>query len=198
MTLAHTISRPIEVLMPAKTPAPSGQPGEAAMTAPAKSGRRPPTNKVLAAAIALVAVAAAVAWYLFRPQGLPEGFASGNGRIEATEVDVAAKIPGRLKEIHVREGDFVRPDQVVAQMDVATLEAQHSEYVAKHKQALDAVATADARVAMARADAAAAEAVVAQREAELDAARRRLACGRSHPERREGGGGGRAGGDRGR
>jgi HlyD family secretion protein len=60
-------------------------------------------------------------------------------------------------------------------MDVATLEAQRVESVAKHKQALDAMATADAQVSRARADLAAAQAVVAEREAELDAAQRRLA-----------------------
>jgi HlyD family secretion protein len=37
-----------------------------------------------------------------------EGLASGNGRIEATDIDVAAKIPARIKEILVHEGDFVR------------------------------------------------------------------------------------------
>src|SRR5262249_40714353 len=33
-------------------------------------------------------------WLYFQPQGLPEGFASGNGRIEATEVDVVTKLTG--------------------------------------------------------------------------------------------------------
>jgi hypothetical protein len=37
-----------------------------------------------------------------------EGLASGNGRIEATDIDVAGKIPARIKEILVHEGDFVR------------------------------------------------------------------------------------------
>lgn len=37
-----------------------------------------------------------------------EGLASGNGRIEATDIDVAAKIPARIEEILVHEGDFVR------------------------------------------------------------------------------------------
>ncbi|KUJ92332.1 MAG: secretion protein HlyD family protein, partial [Pseudomonas sp. 63_8] len=41
---------------------------------------------------AAVAVLAATAWWQLRPNGLGEGFASGNGRIEATEVDVATKL----------------------------------------------------------------------------------------------------------
>ena len=133
-------------------------------------------NRRLAAVVVLiVALVAAGAWYVLRPQGLPDGFASGNGRIEATDIDVAAKIPGRLQDVYVKEGDYVTAGQVVAQMDVATLEAQRQEADAKLKQALDGVATADARVSVRRSELASAQAIVVQREAELDAAQRRLA-----------------------
>ncbi len=47
--------------------------------------------------VGLLAVAAIVAWWLLRPAGVPEGFAVSNGRIEATEVDIASKIAGALK-----------------------------------------------------------------------------------------------------
>ena len=58
-------------------------------------------------------------WQVSRPTGLGEGFASGNGRIEATEVDVAAKLPGRVAEIKVDEGDFVKAGEIVgAALDV--------------------------------------------------------------------------------
>jgi HlyD family secretion protein len=30
---------------------------------------------------------------------MPEGIAKSNGRVEATQVDVAAKYPGRLEEV---------------------------------------------------------------------------------------------------
>ena len=33
---------------------------------------------------------------------------SGNGRIEATEIDVSTRSAGRIKEILVRDGDFVK------------------------------------------------------------------------------------------
>jgi|APFre7841882724_1041349.scaffolds.fasta_scaffold227374_1 hypothetical protein len=45
--------------------------------------------------------------YQQRPAGLPAGFASGNGRLEAVEVDVATKIAGRLAELGPHEGDMV-------------------------------------------------------------------------------------------
>src|SRR5271166_5171097 len=36
---------------------------------------------------------------------LPEGIAKNNGRIEATEIDVASKYAGRLESVMVDEGD---------------------------------------------------------------------------------------------
>ncbi len=58
---------------------------------------------------------------------LPKGFASGNGRIEAKLVDIAAKEPLRVKEIRVDEGDLVRPGEVLVLMDTNTLEAEMAE-----------------------------------------------------------------------
>lgn len=52
--------------------------------------------------VGLLVVLAAAAWWLLRPPGLPEGFASSNGRIEATEVDIASKIAGRIDTILVK------------------------------------------------------------------------------------------------
>ena len=55
---------------------------------------------------------------------LPKGLASGNGRIEAKLVDIAAKEPLRVKEIRVDEGALVHPGDVLAVMDTATLQAE--------------------------------------------------------------------------
>lgn len=123
---------------------------------------------------AAVAVAGFFAWQHFKPQGLPPGFATGNGRIEATEIDIAAKIPGRIREILVNEGDFVTVGQLVARMDTATLEAQRREAEAQLRMALIAVDTARSLVTQREAEKAAAEAVVAQREADVDGAQRRF------------------------
>ncbi|HXX82991.1 MAG TPA: HlyD family efflux transporter periplasmic adaptor subunit [Casimicrobiaceae bacterium] len=125
--------------------------------------------------VVLLIGAGGLGWYLMQPKGLPEGFASSNGRIEATEIDVATKLPGRLKDIYVKEGELVKAGQVVAQMDVETLEAQRAEARAKLDQATHAVATNQAEVNVRKSDTAAAQAMVTQRQTELDAARRRLA-----------------------
>jgi HlyD family secretion protein len=47
------------------------------------------------ASVDALAIIAALAWYELRPTGLGTAFASGNGRIEATDIDVARKLPGR-------------------------------------------------------------------------------------------------------
>ncbi len=134
------------------------------------------TMKRLAAGLAvlLLTAGAAQAWRMTHRQGPGAGFVSGNGRIEATEIDIATKLPGRVAQVLVDEGDVVRAGQVVARMDPGSLRAQKVESLAREQQARDAVAGAQAQLAMRRSDLAAAGAVVAQRASELDAARRRL------------------------
>ena len=101
--------------------------------------------------------------------------ASGNGRIEATEIDIDAKIPGRIKQIMVEEGDFVKAGQVVARMDTDTLEAQLREAQAKLQEAIDAVETARSQLVQREAEKRASIAVVAQREAEFNVGKKRFA-----------------------
>lgn len=112
-------------------------------------------------------------WMELRSAGLGEGFASGNGRIEATEIDVATKLAGRILTIDADEGDFVQPGQVLATMDVQVLEAQLKQAQAQVRQADNAVLTASAIVQQRQSEKQAAEAAVNQRVAELTAAQKR-------------------------
>jgi len=134
--------------------------------------------------IAALVAAALVAWQMLRPKGPGKGFVAGNGRLEATEIDVAAKLAGRVENILVSDGDFVTAGQTLAHMQVQTLEAQRDEAAARLQQAITAVASAEAQVAMRESDKQAVLALVTQRESESDAARRRLA--RSETLTREG------------
>jgi len=109
--------------------------------------------------IALLAVGFAVWWSNFRIPPLV-GFAVGNGRLEATEVDIATKFHGRVEEILFDEGDRVQAGQIVARMDTASLEAQLAE--------------AEASVVRARKQRITAIAVVAQRKSECNLARKNL------------------------
>jgi HlyD family secretion protein len=102
---------------------------------------------VWALAAMLAAGGAMVAWQHFRAPELPAGFAMGNGRIEATEIDIATKLPGRIMEVLAKEGDTVQAGQVVARMDSQTLEAELRQAEAQVRQAHDAKATAAAVVA---------------------------------------------------
>ena len=133
-------------------------------------------NRLILLAIAVAVLAAgAYAWTTLRPQGPGNGLVSGNGRIEATEIDVAAKLGGRVQSIVVKEGEFVKAGQPLAHMQIDTLEASHDEAKARHQQAVAAVASAQAQVAVRESDRQAVLALVAQRQSELDAAQRRLA-----------------------
>ena len=79
-----------------------------------------------------------------RKNALPDGIVSGNGRIDAKLVDVAAKEPLRVKEILVDEGALVKPGQVLVRLDTTTLESQLAEAQA-------GVEAAEEKLAMARA-----------------------------------------------
>ncbi len=63
-------------------------------------------------------------WWQQRADRLPEGITATNGRVESEEVEIAAKLPGRIAEILVREGDTVAAGQVVARMDQSETLAQ--------------------------------------------------------------------------
>jgi len=92
-----------------------------------------------------------------RGRDLPDGIVKTNGRIEATQVDVAAKYPGRLATLTVDEGDEVTAGQVVGTISSPETEAQlrgAQAQVLKAKQAL-----------------AEAIALIAQRQSDLDFAR---------------------------
>lgn len=80
-----------------------------------------------------------------RGRDMPEGIVKTNGRLEATQVDVSAKYPGRLAKVNVNEGDEVTAGQVVATIASPETEAQlrnAQAQVLKSKRALaEAVAT---------------------------------------------------------
>lgn len=98
------------------------------------------TKRLLPVAVIALCIAVAfLAWEWFKPNGLPDGIASGNGRIEAVEIDIATKTPGRVKDILANEGDFVRTGQILAVMDTAVLEAQRREAEAQLQRAVISV-----------------------------------------------------------
>jgi HlyD family secretion protein len=99
-------------------------------------------------AIVLVGIAAVIGTRYVRGRryAVPKGIAWGNGRIEATEVDVSAKLPLRVKEVLVQEGDLVKPGQVVARLDTVTLEAELAQANESQAAAVEKLAVADAAI----------------------------------------------------
>jgi HlyD family secretion protein len=82
-----------------------------------------------------------------RGRDMPEGIVKTNGRLEATEVDVAAKYPGRLATVTVNEGDEVTAGQVVATISSPETEAQLRAAQAQLLKAKQALAEAEANIA---------------------------------------------------
>jgi HlyD family secretion protein len=100
-----------------------------------------------------------------RGRTMPEGIVESNGRLEATEVDVSSKYPGRLATLTVNEGDEVTAGQVVATISSPETEAQ--------------LRGAQQEVLKAKQDFAAAVALIAQRKSDLTTATRDYQRGES-------------------
>jgi len=100
----------------------------------------------LLVAVLLGAGVGAYFWRNPAKQPLPAGIIASNGRLEATEVDIAAKLAGRIETVLVQEGDFVERGQVVARMDTSVLRAQLREARAEASRVRLSVSTANAIV----------------------------------------------------
>jgi HlyD family secretion protein len=137
----------------------------------------PPLSKsrLLRLAIALGLVGGLVwGWHRHTAAVAEPWITSGNGRIEATEIDIATRTPGRVTSILVDEGDFVSAGQTLAEMDTAVLAAQLREAQAGLQRARIGIETAQSLVTQRAAEHTAAQALVAQREAERRAAQQRF------------------------
>jgi HlyD family secretion protein len=85
----------------------------------------------LLALLVVAGTAIFIGWEMVRGKGGGEVLVA-NGTIEATEVEVSSKLPGRIAQLLVREGDAVQANQIIARLDMAEIEAE----VAQHRAAL--------------------------------------------------------------
>ena len=103
--------------------------------------------KWIAAGVAVAIIAfIGVKYALKRRNALPEGIASGNGRIEGKLVDVSAREPLRVLKILVDEGALVKPGQVLVRMDTVTLDSERAEANAAVQAAEEKLAGARANI----------------------------------------------------
>ena len=79
-------------------------------------------------------------------ESMPEGIVKTNGRIEAIQVDVAAKYPGRLVDITVEEGSEVKAGQVVGRVSSPEYEAQLRAAQSNLDKAKQALAEAESLI----------------------------------------------------
>jgi len=145
---AQTVASPLTVAEPAPDlhPVPIIETTSVVATIPPASRRWRTPVRWLVLAIAVAGGLAIYFWKPFSSPPLPAGIVSSNGRLEATEIDIATKLAGRIEAMLVQEGDFVERGQVVARMDTSVLRAQLREAQADSNRARMALATANAVV----------------------------------------------------
>jgi HlyD family secretion protein len=108
------------VVPPSALVAPSAGPPPAAAAQP--SWRRWIRPGLLLLVLLLAAVGGGY-WWLHPRAGLPPGIASGNGRLEADEIDIDTKFAGRIATLFADEGDLTKAGEVLAKMDTQDLQA---------------------------------------------------------------------------
>ncbi|HWQ69862.1 MAG TPA: HlyD family efflux transporter periplasmic adaptor subunit [Patescibacteria group bacterium] len=118
-----------------------------------------PKRKIalLVALLALGGAAIIAVWGLVREKGDGNSLMA-NGTIEGTEVEVSSKLPGRLAQLLVKEGDQVQANQVIARLDTSEIEAE----------------VAQAQAALARAEAQLKEQLAGSRLQEIEEMRANL------------------------
>lgn len=81
-----------------------------------------------------------------RGEKMPAGIFKTNGRIEATQVDIGAKYPGRVADLTVEEGSEVTEGQVVGRISSPEYEAQLKAAQANVERAKKSMAEAEALI----------------------------------------------------
>lgn len=107
------------------------------------------------------------AFLALRRQAAPNGVLRLSGNVEATEAELSFRVPGRLAERLVDEGETVRAGQVVARLDALDLERQVA--VRRAEVAAARAALADLVAGSRPEEIARAEAAAQRAQAALDA-----------------------------
>src|SRR3954469_15580465 len=98
-----------------------------------KRSRLMPTKRVIAiGAVLLLAAAGTGAYWMFHRKPAPLRLP---GTVEIQEVRLSSRIGGRVKAVLVREGERLRPGQVLCEFEAPELEAQREQARQKRDQA---------------------------------------------------------------
>lgn len=123
--------------------------------------------------IILILAAAAVGLYLWKSGTFnkPDNRILVSGNLELTLVDLSFKVAGRMTELNVKEGDWVKKGQLIARLDPTQLQQQRFRDVAAIS---NAQSNYDQLVTSIQYQEATLESDVAARKADLDEARAKL------------------------
>ena len=127
-------------------------------------------QKLLFWIILAVALCGAFALYDFIANRKPYDttkFVMGNGRIEATEVTISAKLAGRIEKIYIEEGQLVTNGQKLVEMQTDELRADLLKAKAALAEAEAKVKEAESAIAVREAEAEAAKGTVAEKKSQL-------------------------------
>ena len=127
-------------------------------------------KKILLWSVLVAALCGAFGLYSFiinRKPYDPTKFVMGNGRIEATEVTISAKLPGRIEKIYIEEGDLVTNGQKLVEIQTDELRADLLKVRASLAEAEAKVKEAEATIAVKQAEAEAARGTVAEKKSQL-------------------------------
>ena len=132
MQTPRTDAQPPVVLEPAPPSPGGGAPGQPAWGETAPRASRVPSIIV---GVIVAAIAGLSIWFLVRPQPLLV-----QGEVDATRLDIAARIDGRVADIPVTRGENVAAGAVLVRID-------NPENIAKREQAVAGKVVADAQLA---------------------------------------------------
>ena len=104
----------------------------------------------------------------------PDKFVMGNGRLEATEVTISAKLGGRIEKIYIEEGDLVTNGQKLVEIQTDELRADLMKAKAALAEAEASVREAEITIAVRQAEAEAAKGTVAEKKSLLRGAENKL------------------------
>jgi HlyD family secretion protein len=116
----------------------------AALVPVVKQEKRHWAKPILLMFVLLLAIIGGGYWWLHPRAGLPAGIASGNGRLEADEIDIDTKFAGRIAKLLADEGDLTKAGEVLALMDTQDLEASLKQSQALITQAEQTFQSANA------------------------------------------------------
>ncbi len=101
-----------------------------------------PKKKIL---IPLVLVLAAAAVYKLQPYLTPSGgdYLTVSGRVEAREIALAARIPGRLKSVLIEDGAEVKAGETIALLDDEVWRSRRRELLRKTEELAERIKAAE-------------------------------------------------------